>query len=45
MIQMKEKDKNPEEDLSEVQLANLLKDDFKVMIVEMIKELRTRMND
>ena len=40
MIQMKEQDKNPEEDLSEVEIANLLKKEFKVMIVKMIKELK-----
>ena len=45
MIQMKEQDKNKEEDLSEVEIANLLKEDFKVMIIKMIKELRRRMDD
>ena len=45
MIQMKEQDKNSEEDLSEVEIANLLKKEFKVMTVKMIKELRRRMDD
>ena len=42
---MKEQDKNPEEDLSEVEITNLLKKEFKVMTVKMIKELRRRMDD
>ena len=42
---MKEQDKNPEENLSEVEIANLLKKEFKVMTVKMIKELRRRMDD
>ena len=45
MIQMKEQDKNSEEDVSEVETANLLKKEFKVMTVKMIKELRRRMDD
>ena len=45
MIQMKEQDKNSEEDLSELEIANLLKKEFKVMTVKMIKELRRRMDD
>ena len=42
---MKEQDKNSEEDLSEVEIANLLRKEFKVMTVKMIKELRRRMDD
>ena len=42
---MKEQDKNSEEDLSEVEIANLLNKGFKVMTVKMIKELRRRMDD
>ena len=42
---MKEQDKNSEEDLSEVEIANLLKKEFKVMTVKMIRELRRRMDD
>ena len=45
MIQMKEQDKNSEEDLSEVEIASLLNKGFKVMTVKMIKELRRRMDD
>ena len=44
MIQMKEQDKNPE-DLSEVEIANLFKREFKVRTVKVIKELRRRMDD
>ena len=39
MFQMKEEDKTPEEKLSEVEIGNLPKKEFKVMIVKMIKEL------
>ena len=39
---MKDQDKNSEEDLSEVEIANLLNKGFKVMTVKMIKELRRR---
>ena len=42
---MKDQDKNSEEDLSEVEIANLLNKGFKVMTVKMIKELRRRMDD
>ena len=40
MSQMKEQDKTPEEELSEVEIANLPEKEFKVMIIKMIKELR-----
>ena len=36
---MKEQDKTPEEQLSEVEIANLPEKEFRVMIVEMIQEL------
>ena len=42
---MKDQDKNSGEDLSEVEIANLLNKGFKVMTVKMIKELRRRMDD
>ena len=42
---MKDQDKNSEEDLIEVEIANLLNKEFKVMTVKMIKELRRRMDD
>ena len=41
---MKEQDKNSE-DPSEVEIANLLNKEFKVMTVKMMKELRRRMDD
>ena len=42
---MKEQDKNPEEDLTEVEITNLFKKEFKVRTVKVIKELRRRMDD
>ena len=45
MIQMKEQDKNPEEDLSEVEITNLFNKELKVRTIKMIKELRRRMDD
>ena len=42
---MKEQDKNSEEDLSEVEIANLLNNELKVMTIKMIKELRRRTDD
>ena len=43
MFQTKEQDKTPEEELSEVEIGNQPKKEFKVMIVKMIKELGRRM--
>ena len=40
---MQEEDNTPEEQLSEVQLGNLPKKEFRVMIVKMIQDLRKRM--
>ena len=40
---MKEKDKNPEEELSDVEIGNLPKKEFRVMIIKVIKELGRRM--
>ena len=42
MFQMKEQDKPPEEQLSEVDIGNLPKKEFRVMIVKMIQELEKR---
>ena len=44
MFQMKEQDKTPEEELSDVEMGNLPEKEFTVMIVKMIKELRKRMD-
>ena len=44
MFQMKEQDKTPEEELNEVEIDNLSKNEFKVIITKMIKELRKRLN-
>ena len=43
MFQMKEQDKTPEKELSEVEISNLSDKEFKVMIRKMLKELRRRM--
>ena len=39
MSQMKEQDKTPEEQLSEVEIGNLSEKDFRVMLVRMIQDL------
>ena len=44
MFQMKEQDKTLEE-LSEVEISNLLDKDFKVMIIKMLNELRRRKDE
>ena len=44
MFQMKEKDKSPEEELSEVEIGNLPNKEFKIMVVKMIKGLGRRMD-
>ena len=43
MSQMKEQDKTPEKQLSEVVTGNLLEKEFRIMIVKMIQDLRKRM--
>ena len=43
MFQMKEQDKTPEEQLSEVQIGNLPEKEFRVMIVKMIQNYGNRM--
>ena len=45
MFQKKEQDKTSEEELSEVEIGNLPKKEFKVMIVKMTKELRRKNSD
>ena len=42
MSQTKEQDKTPKEQLSEVEVGNLLKKEFRVMTVNMIQDLRKR---
>ena len=37
---MKEQEKNPDEQISKVEISNLYEKDFSVMIVKMIQELR-----
>ena len=43
MFQRKEQDKTPEEQLSEVEIGNLPKKEFRVMIVKVIQDLGKRM--
>ena len=43
MFQAKEKDKTPEEQLSEVKIGYLPEKEFRVMIVKMIQDLGKRM--
>ena len=43
MFQTKEQDKTSEEQLSEVETGNLLEEEFIVMVVKMIQDLRKRM--
>ena len=43
MFQMKKQDKNPEEQLSEVELGNLAEKQFRVVIVKMIQDLGKKM--
>ena len=48
MFQIKEKDKAPEERLSEVKMSNLPNEKFKVMLIKLIKnaeKLGRRMNE
>ena len=40
MYQVKEQDKTPEEQLTEVEIGNLSEKEFRVMIVKMIQHLR-----
>ena len=44
MIQMKQQDRTPKEELSDVKIGNLPKKEFRVMIIKMIKELGRRMD-
>ena len=43
MYQMKEQDKTPEKQLSEVEIGNLPEKEFRIMIVKKIQDLRKRM--
>ena len=42
MSQMKEQDKFPKEQLSEVEIRNLSEKDFRVMLVRMIQDFRKK---
>ena len=43
MLQKKEQDKTPQEQLNEEEIGNLPEKEFTVMIVKMIQDLRKRM--
>ena len=43
IYQMKEQDKTPEKQLSEVEIGNLQEKEFRIMIVKMIQDLGKRM--
>ena len=43
MSHMKEHNKTPEEQISEVEIGNLPEKEFRVMIVKMIQNLRNKM--
>ena len=43
MYQMKEQDKTPEKQLNEMEIGNLPKKEFRIMIVKMIQDLGKRM--
>ena len=43
MYQMKEQNKTPEKQLNEVDIGNLPEKEFRIMIVNMIQDLRKRM--
>ena len=45
MFQMKEQNKTPEVELSEVHISNLPDKKFKVIIIMMLKELQRRMGE
>ena len=43
MYQTKEQGKTPEQQLNEVEIGNLPENEFRIMIVKMIQDLRKRM--
>ena len=43
MYQMKEQDKTPEKQVTEVEIGNLPEKEFRIIIVKMIQDLRKRM--
>ena len=43
MYQMKEQDKTPEKQLNELEIGNLPKKEFRIMIVNLIQDLGKRM--
>ena len=45
MYQVKEQDKTPEKEQSEVEIGDLPDKEFRVMIIKMFKELRRRLDE
>ena len=45
MLQKKEQDKNPQEQLNEEEIGNLPEKEFRVMIVKMIQNLGKRVEE
>ena len=45
MFQMKEQNKTPEEELSEVEIGNLYNKEFKVLVIKMIKEFGRKLGE
>ena len=45
MVQMKERIKNPEKDLSEMEISNLPDVEFKTLVIRMLKELSEHKED
>ena len=45
IFKMKEKDKTPAEELSKLEISNLLDEEFKVMIIKMLIKLGRRMDE
>ena len=43
-FQMKEQDKTPQKELSEVEISNLSDNEFKIMIIRLLNDLRRRIN-
>ena len=44
MFQRKKQDKTPEEELNEMKINNLSKKEFKIIIIQMLKKFRRRMD-
>ena len=45
MIQTREREKNPENQLSDLEITNLLEKDFRLMIVKMIQDVENKLEE